>query len=304
MSKPFDEFPISVAAYLADTQHLSTLQHGAYLLLLMTMRRAGGYLPNNDRQLAKICRLTLDKWNKISADIRELLIVDGDKITQKRVLADLKKQTLQSEKNAISGRAGGLSKSLKNKEVDVADAKPPPPQRQTDQENAHTRILESTVTVESKKPVRAKKNQGELLPSDWVPKPAHYAKGDQLGFSRQQIDLFAERMRNWAGANAHRPVARKSNWDQAFHNWISDRAEKNAAQPLTISNGGANGHEANRGRSPHQGRTNAAFAAELRASLAAREAARSPAASGEPAHRRADPPGLGELDSQGWTATA
>lgn len=74
---------------------------------------------------------------------------------------------------------------------------------------------------------RDTRNRGELLPADWKPKESHYAKGLTFGFDRARVDFFAERMRNWAGANAHRPVAKKSNWDQAFHNWMSDKAEKN-----------------------------------------------------------------------------
>jgi uncharacterized protein YdaU (DUF1376 family) len=61
-------------AYLGDTSHLSTFEHGAYLLILMAMWRAGGTLPGDDETLARCARVTFDKWRKISPQIRAFLI--------------------------------------------------------------------------------------------------------------------------------------------------------------------------------------------------------------------------------------
>ncbi len=101
---------------------------------------------------------------------------------------------------------------------------------------------------------KPKRDKGQVLPADWMPKPSHYAKGTELGFDRARVDFFAERMRNWAGANAHRQVARKSNWDLAFHNWLSDKAEKN---------GGSNARPADNGQRNARG-GDAVFAAARR----------------------------------------
>ena len=48
--------PLFVADYLADTSHLSTLEHGAYLLLIMNYWQRGESLPCGDMQLARIAR--------------------------------------------------------------------------------------------------------------------------------------------------------------------------------------------------------------------------------------------------------
>lgn len=53
--------PLYVADYLADTGHLSTAEHGAYMLLILHYWQKGG-LPNDDTQLARIARMSAKEW--------------------------------------------------------------------------------------------------------------------------------------------------------------------------------------------------------------------------------------------------
>jgi uncharacterized protein YdaU (DUF1376 family) len=60
----FPALPLFTDAYLADTRHLTTLQHGAYLLMLMTAWRSSDCsLPNDDAFLARIAGLDKRTWN-------------------------------------------------------------------------------------------------------------------------------------------------------------------------------------------------------------------------------------------------
>jgi len=79
MSAPFMQ--LYVADYLGDTRHLTTEQHGAYLLLLMTMWRADGRLPNDDKKLARIASCTPSRWAKIKDEVMEFFAIEGDEIT-------------------------------------------------------------------------------------------------------------------------------------------------------------------------------------------------------------------------------
>lgn len=120
MSTPFMQ--LYVADYLGDTRHLTTEQHGAYMLLLMTMWRAGGDLADDDEKLARIVCLTVARWRKIKADVINLLIVENGRVTQKRLTAELEKASKKSELRADAGRRGGEAKALKENKQVMANA--------------------------------------------------------------------------------------------------------------------------------------------------------------------------------------
>ncbi|MDH3740289.1 MAG: DUF1376 domain-containing protein [Hyphomicrobiales bacterium] len=111
-----------VADYLADTRHLSTEQHGAYLLLLMTMWKAGGSLPAEPKKLARIAGVNTRRWHLIWSDIEDLFIIDGDTLTQKRLEQEYQKAVSKSEKRIAAGARGGRAKALKNNKQGLANA--------------------------------------------------------------------------------------------------------------------------------------------------------------------------------------
>ena len=85
--------PFYVADYLADTGRLSTLEHGAYLLLIMDYWRNGG-IPDDDRKLARIARMSDADWLLIRANIAELF---HDGWSHKRIDAEIAKSTAKSD---------------------------------------------------------------------------------------------------------------------------------------------------------------------------------------------------------------
>ena len=59
--------PLYIGDYLSDTMHLTTEQHGAYLLILMAYWKNKGPLRNDPQLLASICRMTVDAWSMSQA---------------------------------------------------------------------------------------------------------------------------------------------------------------------------------------------------------------------------------------------
>lgn len=115
-----------VADYLGDTRHLTTEQHGAYLLLLMTMWRSGGVLSDDPSKLARIAGLTVARWKRIADDVMAFFTPCEGGLTQARLAAELTIADEKSEKNAQAGRMGGRAKALKDKKAHLANAMRPP----------------------------------------------------------------------------------------------------------------------------------------------------------------------------------
>lgn len=113
-------FPLWTDAYLADTGHLSTIEHGAYMLLLMTMWRAGGSLPNDDKMLARYARLTPAQWKRIKPTLWPYFQVSSDSITQGRLTDELNAVRRKSKTQSNNARA----KYRKNKETGSATGEP------------------------------------------------------------------------------------------------------------------------------------------------------------------------------------
>ena len=76
-----------VADYLADTMHLSTEEHGAYLLLIFNYWQTGKPIPK--ARLHKIARMSKDKWAEIEPALDEFFTDDGDRWVHLRIEADL-----------------------------------------------------------------------------------------------------------------------------------------------------------------------------------------------------------------------
>lgn len=105
--------PLYIGDYLRDTRHLTTLQHGAYLLLIMEYWTKGE-LPKDCEKIRKICGLTPQLWRSNSLAIASMFTPDW---RHSRVERELQKAKEISLKRAVYGAKGGrISRSRNNLE--------------------------------------------------------------------------------------------------------------------------------------------------------------------------------------------
>lgn len=97
-----------IADYLADTMHLSTEEHGAYLLLMFNYWQTGRAIPKN--RLAKIARVSSERWGAVEESLREFFTDNGTEWVHKRIEDDLASVKETLAKRSAAGKASVQSR--------------------------------------------------------------------------------------------------------------------------------------------------------------------------------------------------
>jgi uncharacterized protein YdaU (DUF1376 family) len=203
MNRPW--MPLYIADYMRDTSNLRALESGAYLHLIMAYWISGG-LPNDDRQLATIAKLTDGQWKACKPTLAKYFGHDFQ--SHKRIDAELSKVA------DISNKRRAAVKQRYNKQ---------PTNVPTNECTLHT--THNTKKEEERKQ-EARASRGAPLPSDWIPSESDFEKGRKLGLTNSQMWECLDEMREWAGANSNRSVGRKANWSLAFQAWMRRKSKE------------------------------------------------------------------------------
>ncbi|MDP9630060.1 UNVERIFIED_ORG: uncharacterized protein YdaU (DUF1376 family) [Ensifer adhaerens] len=190
--------PLHIADYLADTGHLTATEHGAYLMLIMHYWQ-NGQLPESERLIARIARLTADQWEE-SREVLAMLFGTG--WTHKRIDAELAKadDIIEKRRSAASSRHGKSKSNASAEQMQstCSDTRVPP---LTD--NLSTSSLRSDVCPEPEKSAPTSPTAIELpaLNGDMVPvSEADVAEWSEA-FPAVQVRQQLAAMRSWLNAN-------------------------------------------------------------------------------------------------------
>ena len=100
-----------IADYLADTMHLSTEEHGAYLLLMFNYWQTGRPIPKN--RLSKIARLSNDRWSAVEPSLKEFFNDTGIEWVQERIERDLEAVKNSISQKSAAGKASAQARKAK-----------------------------------------------------------------------------------------------------------------------------------------------------------------------------------------------
>ncbi len=99
--------PLYIGDYLRDTLHLTTTQHGAYLLLLFAYWTTGP-LPDEDERLAAITKASLSDWKKMRPTMEWFFTIECGTWHQKRADEEIKKASILSTARSNAGKVAAM----------------------------------------------------------------------------------------------------------------------------------------------------------------------------------------------------
>jgi uncharacterized protein YdaU (DUF1376 family) len=129
--------PLYVADYMADAGHLSTTEHGAYLLLIMSYWQRGAAFRAPDEQalnvrLANVVRMSNGEWLRavpVLSEFFQVSIEDGVTWSHKRIESELakfrakslqaKEAGLASAQRRLNGRSTGVQHPSNHTDTDT-----------------------------------------------------------------------------------------------------------------------------------------------------------------------------------------
>ena len=217
MSIPY--MPIYWGDYLGDTQHLTAIEHGGYLLLISHYWRTGS-IPNDEVKLSRISRMTMKQWNNHGPTIMEFF-PDGK---NKRIDRELSKIGLKSEKMRLASEkrwnTNEDAKSLKSLDADDACALPEQSISNANQNQNHNHIKEEENNY--KQTALATR-----LPNDWNPSNEDIEFANQTGVDWiKNSEIFRDYWVAMPGVKG-----RKANWSATWRNWIRRASEQKVTRP-------------------------------------------------------------------------
>lgn len=222
-----------VADYLGDTHHLGALEHGAYLLLLMAMWRAGGSLPAMDANLAKLARCTPDQWAEIRDVILPFFRRSRGRLTHKRLGAEMAKYENTSGKRSEAGKRGAAKKASENNAPSTAIASGADSNcRHNQNQNQKEEDLYRLTAAEAPERAVAGARRGARINPEWKPSVDNVRYAATEGFGPEQIDRMAEDFRDyWVSVAGAKGV--KLDWSATWRTWVRNQRDRRPAPRRT-----------------------------------------------------------------------
>jgi len=211
--------------YFRDTRRLSTLEHGAYLLLIGEYWVSGRPLPDDDATLARLAGTSEREWPRIKPNLAPMFTIEKGEWKHERVENELAKARARYDQKVSAGKAGGEAKAKREPSERLADATPEgvaKAKRGSTQPQPHSPNgeIKPNPSGLGKKPTK-----GTRLGNDWKPdqQDCDFC-WQELGWSGSRAHAEGDKFRDYWVAN---PKGVKLDWRATWRNWCR-RSHENA----------------------------------------------------------------------------
>ena len=210
-------------SYFGKTRHLSTTEHGAYLLILGSMWVNGGRLRDDNALLAKITGLRLDRWLAMAPTIREFLHLEDGYLSQRRLQKERAYIEVKCAKQRELALRRWTPKLLINN--DAPDALAMPLECLGNAPTPTPTPIKETISkdIVKKRAKRAQKTR-MMLPDDWEPTAEDCDFARERGFTDIEIQNMLDKF-----CVHHRAKGTvMADWHAAWRTWVLNAIEYRA----------------------------------------------------------------------------
>ena len=243
MSRPDSWMPLYIGDYLADTAHLTAMEHGAYLLLLMAYWRAGGPLDNNDAKLARIARCSVKEWVEVKPAVLAFFKV-GEQLVHGRVERELARATEQHQAKAERARVAAAKRWAKQEHA-ASNAQacskhaPSMPQAPPKHAPSNARGVLEECQPQSQPHSLAKASEGArtrncwppdaVVPDQWINLAAEQRR--RAGLPAADLQVAARMFQNYYGADTANPRT-MAEFQAKWNNWaLKEKPDDQTRRP-------------------------------------------------------------------------
>ncbi|QXZ11692.1 DUF1376 domain-containing protein [Pseudomonas sp. AO-1] len=227
-----------VADYLADTMHLTTEEHGAYLLLIFNYWQTGKPIPVS--RLARITRLSNERWTDVERSLREFFNERDNEWIHDRIERDLDSVRTTQEQRIAAGKASA--------EARKQAAKPSKPKaRNARSTTVEQPLNENATNIEEKRRDTEEDLKPPLSPLAENPAVAPEPKAKRKTRLPEPFNVSGD-MRKWAAERAPAVIlvnetekfvnywrgsgGTKADWIATWRNWLL-KAQEDANRRMT-----------------------------------------------------------------------
>jgi uncharacterized protein YdaU (DUF1376 family) len=204
----FPFLPFWTDAYLGDTTHLSTIEHGAYLLLLITAWRSKDcQLPDDNKMLARYTKLSPSQWRRIRPILEPFFFVQNGIWEQGR---------LTDERNAVKRKSKSAKHSaearwLKSNKTTNANASNPQCERNANHNHNHKE-------EKNNKDVILKETGKHEIPNGWKFNEKAISIAQSEGYTHEETIFLEGGFKDyWCGKRSRKTDI---GWNSAGYNWL------------------------------------------------------------------------------------
>lgn len=142
--------PFYVADYISDTRHLSTLEHGGYMLLLMSAWSRDGLLPSDTERLRRLTGMAPKEWKSAWPVLKEFFTETTDGFRHSRIDRELERGKAAIDQKRQAGKrsaeARKASKESNGRSTGVATERATDGQREGNQPQPQPQPQEEAIT--------------------------------------------------------------------------------------------------------------------------------------------------------------